>query len=51
MIFLYPLKKENDAYLRNVVIMIPFEKTKFLKLRMILLVVWDYMRGTKGRKF
>lgn len=49
--FSYPLKMEYDAYLRNVVKMLLFEKEKVKKTRMILFGILDYVRGIKGKKF
>lgn len=47
----HPLKTEYDAYLRNVAKIILFEKQKFLKCRMILTGIIDYLKKRTGRKF
>jgi rhamnosyltransferase len=42
---------EYSAYFRNVIKMLLFEGRKFLKLKMIVLGIGDYLKGAKGRKF
>jgi rhamnosyltransferase len=49
--FPQPLKSEYDAYLRNVAKIILLEKQKFLKFKMILNGVMDYLKKKKGREF
>jgi rhamnosyltransferase len=49
--FPQPLKSEYNAYLRNVAKIILLEKQKFLKFKMILNGVMDYLKKKKGREF
>lgn len=44
------LKIEYDSYIRTVVKIILFEKQKFLKIKMILVGILDFIRGKKGRR-
>jgi rhamnosyltransferase len=49
----YPalLLHEYNLYLRILLKIILFEKQKYLKFKMILLGIWDYIRGKKNKKF
>ncbi|MBK8943746.1 MAG: glycosyltransferase family 2 protein [Ignavibacteriae bacterium] len=45
------LKIEYDSFYRTLLKIILFEKQKFLKIKMILIGMWDYYNSIKGRKF
>lgn len=49
--FQNPLKIEYNSYIRNVAKMFLFEKQRLQKTQMIILGVWDYIKGKKGKRF
>ncbi len=44
------LKIEYDSYLRTVAKILLFEKQKFLKIKMILIGILDFLKGKKGQR-
>ena len=49
--FPYPLKEEYKIFVMNFLKILLYENHKLLKVRMILMGIWDYLNKKKGRRF